>query len=681
MTKSVERLSQNRVRRGNKEDAQNLINRLLGCAMDIFKEGGVRAITMRNLAARAGVSAMTPYRYFANKAALIDGLMDFVVNDLLALQSAAVVKRIDAEGRLRASIITYLDYWQSNPIRYRLIYLQFPSVAWPSNEMMGNEVLLEKIQGFLFHLTHDLAKSLGSDSSRVEDAMRVLHFILLGYLQSNLINKRTNSEIKRLRGITVEQSIESVKLVLRGTPSGGSLKIPSHFMDPDGIDTLDQVTENLFERAKLLEQMVFFDPVTSLQNRSGLDRELKALKSKNETHLALVHIKMTGYQNFYDSFGHEFTLSIVKEIIDRLNIKTPESCFIYRCFDDQFAVLLVGEEYCKLIDNFIIDINSAIEIPFNVERLCVSLPCNMGIALSYSVDDICRLPIMASSACELAVQSGSPWEFFDNILVSNIRDEIILQSDLRKAISNKELTLVYQPKVSSKTREVTGVEALLRWKHPSAGWISPVKFIPLAERYGMIRSIGQWVLEKAIAQAAQWAAEGFQLRMSINLSVHQLENDDIFHSVKKYLESNAIEAKWICLEITESAAMMNPDRVLSILGALRGLGVELSIDDFGTGQSSLSYLYTLPVNELKFDRSFVLSIENGSLPVIEASIQMAQAFGMRVVAEGVETTVERDKLIACGCNELQGYLFSKPLTPHSFSLFMNKWKNENACCL
>jgi EAL domain-containing protein (putative c-di-GMP-specific phosphodiesterase class I) len=195
----------------------------------------------------------------------------------------------------------------------------------------------------------------------------------------------------------------------------------------------------------------------------------------------------------------------------------------------------------------------------------------------------------------------------------------------------------------------------------------------------MIRAIGQWVLEKAILQAAVWSAQGFQLRMSINLSAQQLETDEIFDTVKKCLAANDIDPKWICLEITESAAMMHPDRVLSILGALRSLGVELSIDDFGTGHSSLSYLYTLPVNELKLDRSFVIAMEKGSLPVIEASIRMANSFGMRVVAEGIETLEQRDKLIACGCNELQGYLFSKPLPPHLFTVFMESWDPALVC--
>jgi diguanylate cyclase len=436
--------------------------------------------------------------------------------------------------------------------------------------------------------------------------------------------------------------------------------IPSHFMDPDGINGVGPAIDNLRERAKLLEQMVFFDPVTGLPNRSGLERQLSTFELNGDFHLALLQIKMTGYHNFYDSFGHEFTVSIVKEMIDRLNIKTPASDFIYRCSDDQVAVLFVGEKHCKAIHDFVTEIKSATEIPFQVGRLSVSLPCNMGIAVAHSIEEVPRLPIMARSACELAVQSSSPWQYFDNSLLANIRDEIIMQSDLRQAIAHNELSLVYQPKVCT-------------------GWVSPALFIPMAERYGMIRAIGQWVLEKSILQAAAWSAEGFQLRVSINLSAQQLETDEIFDTVKKCLAANDIDPKWICLEITESAAMMHPDRVLSILGALRSLGVELSIDDFGTGHSSLSYLYTLPVNELKLDRSFVIAMEKGSLPIIEASVRMANAFGMRVVAEGIETTEQRDKLIACGCNELQGYLFSKPLPPHLFTVFMETWDPSLAC--
>jgi AcrR family transcriptional regulator len=209
-------LVRQRVRRGNKEDAQKLVTRLLACAMDIFQEGGIKAITMRSLAAHAGVSAMTPYRYFTNKAALLDAMLDFVANDLLALQRAAVDKKKGAQARLQASVTTYLDYWQAHPVRYRLIYMQTPSASEIAKRGSDNKALLSKVHDFSLQLTVELAQSMGVDSSRAEGAMRIRHFILLGYLHSNWINRVTSSQTKRLRGIVIEQAIDSTMWVLKG---------------------------------------------------------------------------------------------------------------------------------------------------------------------------------------------------------------------------------------------------------------------------------------------------------------------------------------------------------------------------------------------------------------------------------------------------------------------------------
>ncbi|MBA5606326.1 EAL domain-containing protein [Duganella sp. FT3S] len=244
---------------------------------------------------------------------------------------------------------------------------------------------------------------------------------------------------------------------------------------------------------------------------------------------------------------------------------------------------------------------------------------------------------------------------------NDVRAELELQGELRLALERRQFTLAYQPKVDAHSGAIVALEALLRWQHPRLGWVSPARFIPVAEHYGLMGEIGNWVLQEAIAQLARWRAMGLALRMSINVSPQQLESDDLVSRVYTLLNAHQLEARQVCLEVTESTAMLRPSHTRALLGQLRALGVELSIDDFGTGHSGLSYLYRLPVTELKIDRSFVIALDEGSLPVIEATVKMAKAYGLRVVAEGVELPQQQQALLACGCDEFQGYLFGRPV--------------------
>jgi EAL domain-containing protein (putative c-di-GMP-specific phosphodiesterase class I) len=242
-------------------------------------------------------------------------------------------------------------------------------------------------------------------------------------------------------------------------------------------------------------------------------------------------------------------------------------------------------------------------------------------------------------------------------------DQLSLQNDLRRAIELNQLALHYQPKIDGRTGQIRGVEALLRWNHPTRGPVSPAVFIPLAERFGLIGVIGNWVINESCRQIEAWADAGMRMRVAINLSVHQLREEDLVARITDALHRHGIEPSQLLCEITESIAMEDIATTQRAFDDLSRLGVFLSIDDFGTGYSSLSYLRRLPAQQLKIDRSFVgdLASSSDARAIVDAVVRLAHALGLKVVAEGVETVGQRDILLELGCDELQGYFFARPM--------------------
>jgi len=238
-------------------------------------------------------------------------------------------------------------------------------------------------------------------------------------------------------------------------------------------------------------------------------------------------------------------------------------------------------------------------------------------------------------------------------------------------VQQRELELHYQPKVHAPSGQVTGVEALMRWRHPQRGMVGPHIFIPIAERFGLIHALGNWLIEEACRQIRAWSDDGLRMRVAINLSVHQLRQGDLVDRIADALQRHRIEPMLLTCEITESAAMEDTRATLQMIERLSAIGVRLSIDDFGTGYSSLSYLRQLAAEELKIDRSFVMDLEASAdaRAIVDAVVKLAQALGMKVVAEGVETEAQQRILSLLGCDELQGYLFAKPMPAEALTLW------------
>jgi EAL domain-containing protein (putative c-di-GMP-specific phosphodiesterase class I) len=295
----------------------------------------------------------------------------------------------------------------------------------------------------------------------------------------------------------------------------------------------------------------------------------------------------------------------------------------------------------------------------------VPMSCSIGIAM-YPEHGAMSTMIAHVEAAVRATkgQGGATYAFFDSQSANRPQEQVGLLKDLREALAKGQLELYYQPKIHAPSGEITGAEALMRWHHPQRGMISPGVFIPIAERFGLIGALGNWVIDEACRQARTWRDDGLRMRVAINLSVYQLREAGLVERIATALKKHEIDPKLLTCEITESMAMDDAETTKEVFGKLRQLGVPISIDDFGTGASSLSQLRKLRPEELKIDRSFVLDLatSNDARAVVDAVVKLAQALSIKVVAEGVETEAQHQILRALGCQELQGYLFAKPMS-------------------
>ena len=320
--------------------------------------------------------------------------------------------------------------------------------------------------------------------------------------------------------------------------------------------------------------------------------------------------------------------------------------------------------------------------PFTIDaEVKVQLSCSVGVALASSGMRTGATLIGNADAARTAAKraGGATHKFYDKSMSLNMRESLALQGDLRQAIERNELALFYQPKMDGRTLQVTGAEALVRWHHPTRGLLGPDLFIPVAERFGLINSLGDWVIEEACRQIADWRRMNLKMRVAVNLSVHQLRQNELVPRILEARQRHNIDASLLTFEITESVAMEDPQQTLTSFAQLADIGVALSIDDFGTGYSSLAYLRKMPASQIKIDRSFVsdLGQSDDALAVVKAVISLAHALGLKVVAEGVETEAQADALVLLGCDELQGFLFAKPMPAHELTLWAMEDKREH----
>jgi diguanylate cyclase (GGDEF)-like protein len=433
-----------------------------------------------------------------------------------------------------------------------------------------------------------------------------------------------------------------------------------------------EISERRAAEARL-EHLAHHDPLTGLPNRlmfnEQFDRGIRRAE-RNEQQIAVLFIDLDHFKDVNDTLGHAFGDRLLKIVASRLAADMRGSDTLVRLGGDEFIYLI--EEIRNPIDagtvaNKLIE---RLETAFVIDGNELHLTASIGISLfpgdGDSVDVLVR---NADTAMYQAKAQGrNSYHFYTSEMTTYAVERLKLGSLLRRAVENKELSLHFQPQVDSTSGRLLGAEALLRWNSPELGSVSPVRFIPIAEETGSIVPIGEWVLREACRQVAAWDASGFRLpKISVNLSVKQIESTDVVGLVERMLVEHALAPERLELEITESV-IMTVDDAIAVLGRLRKLGVHLSIDDFGTGYSSLAYLKLLPISKLKIDRAFVVGIgeNSGDEAIIRTIVALSQSLGLDIIAEGVETTAQGEFLAGEGCPNVQGYLHGKPVDAESF---------------
>jgi len=418
-----------------------------------------------------------------------------------------------------------------------------------------------------------------------------------------------------------------------------------------------------------IESLAYYDSLTELPNRRLLnDRLVQELSraKRNKEKLAVLFIDLDRFKTINDTLGHHAGDWLLRSVAERLKLCLRKCDTIGRLGGDEFVVILSQINRPENATKFAIRILESIKKPFNISNHKFYITTSIGIAIyPDDGDDENILLKNADIAMYRAKEHGkNTYILYTTAMHADILKFIELEGYIREAIEQKQFTIAYQPKVDINTNQVTGVEALIRWNHPKMGFISPEKFIPIAEETGLIIEIGSWILQAACEQNKKWQEDGYApIRMAVNLSVRQLYADNLVNTIEKILEKTGLETKWLELEITESDVMENSDIAIDILKRISRMGIQISLDDFGTGYSSLSYLKNLPINTVKIDRSFVsnISCDRSDTEIATAIIAMSHALDLKVIAEGVETLEQMEVLMKIKCDEIQGYLFSRPL--------------------
>lgn len=430
------------------------------------------------------------------------------------------------------------------------------------------------------------------------------------------------------------------------------------------------LASSLAEANRELAQLALHDNLTRLPNRILLEDRLdQAINkaSRENSKFALMFMDLDGFKAVNDAFGHHIGDSLLIAVTERMKEKVQGHHTLARLGGDEFVLLIEIEDpndAAAVADALV----KAVERPFDISRYELVVSLSIGIAV-FPGDGLDERELMfnADAAMYHTKNNGrNGYSFFQPSMNTIAQNQLQLINDLWLAQENEELRLFYQPKFCAPRGPIIGFEALLRWQHPQRGLLTPDVFLPLAEKTGLIVSMGNWVIGEACRQLRCWHLQGnSQWSVAVNLSALQFEQAGLVETVVKALETHHIPPELLTLEVTETTAMRDPDESIRILTQLTELGVKASIDDFGTGYSSLLYLKRLPASELKIDRAFVneLQAQTEDATIVTAIVALAQTLNLKVVAEGVETAEQQAFLTGLGCNTLQGYLLGRPVPP------------------
>ena len=428
-----------------------------------------------------------------------------------------------------------------------------------------------------------------------------------------------------------------------------------------------------------IKQMAYYDTLTALPNRTllhdRLQQAIPAAADENKS-VGLLLLDLDRFREINDTLGHPRGDALLQQIGPRLHAVLQPSDTIARLGGDEFAVMLprIDSEQAALAAGRLL---KALEKPFLIEGIPIVIEASIGMALSPEHGENPDSLIQhADIAMYVAKENKKGVALYSSKVDKHSPRRLALLGELRDAIENNHLFLVYQPKIHLRTRRVIGVEALVRWQHPQYGVIPPDQFITIAEHSGLIQPLTLWVVKTALDQCKIWQREGKAPNVAVNLSARNLEDPELPDQIARLLEASGVGSASLNLEITESALMVNPAQAMETLTRLNNMEIQLSIDDFGTGYSSLGYLKKLPVHQIKIDKSFVkeMATDEEDAIIVRSTIELTHNLGLKVVAEGVESEEVLEKLAALDCDAAQGYHISRPLPPSE----LNAWFTETA---
>ena len=464
------------------------------------------------------------------------------------------------------------------------------------------------------------------------------------------------------------------------TPDGQSFDIvATSIKNSDGTTSKMEVIRNITEKKRADEKLIkqqeklihqaYHDALTGLPNRvllyDRLEQGIEKAK-RNDTKLALLFIDLDHFKEINDSLGHDVGDVVLKTVTQKLNEVVRSEDTLARLGGDEFTVMMQNLKQGQDASILAQKILKVLAEPINIEDNELYISSSIGISL-YPDDGATAQNLLkyADSAMYKAKAEGrNNFQFYSSEMTELAFERVVMEASLRAALKKGDFLVYYQPQINAKVCKLVGMEALVRWKHETMGIVSPAKFIPLAESTGLIVELDRFVMKNAVNQLVNWYKDGLNPGvLSLNLSVKQLKQKDFVEFLISVMDEYGCKAEWLELEVTESQIMANPKEAIEILDKISAIGVRLAVDDFGTGYSSLAYLKKLPINKLKIDQSFVRDLpdDEEDAAITKAVIALANSLNLELIAEGVETKEQKDFIITNGCENIQGYYYSKPL--------------------
>lgn len=544
-------------------------------------------------------------------------------------------------------------------------------ISWITDNVIGNEIKSEKALVYKNGSSKRQVGLLTIKLNLTPIAQNIMAFatsvIITSLLQAVTIALALLWLSSFLLTSPLHRISESISKIDTENPDGLALsKLPINSENEMGqlISHINQMIQGLINAQVQLRHLATRDPLTNRLNRTLIsDRLTQAIikAQREKTIVAVLFIDMDRFKDINDSLGHDVGDILLIEVANRLIKVLRSNDSIGRLGGDEFLVVIEGANEAHEVIRTVQRIDEILTRPFFLQGREIRTSGSIGISIyPDNGQDTLKLMRCADLAMYEAKSSGEHWHFFADDMSERVETRLKIEAALSHAVDNNEFNLHYQPKINTHTGELIGCEALLRWdNNPST--TSVEGFIKIAEESGSIIAIGDWVLEKACIQIKNWEKKHGGLSVAVNVSARQMQEENYVERVSSTIKKHGVNPKFLELEITETVILKALDKSFVTLTKLRNMGIRISVDDFGTGYCSLSYLSRLPVDILKIDRSFV-SGEHPSKAVLEMIIAMAKALGLKTIAEGVETQEQKDWLQKEGCDFLQGYLISKPIT-------------------